>query len=382
MKLFVFGSSLTSSYWNGAATYYRGVYKNLSRLGFEISFAEPDIYQRQQNRDAGDLDYATVHVYQSPDDLTTMLRYASAADLVIKHSGVGADDGLLEAEILKCRRPGRRAAFWDVDAPATLARVEGDPADAFRRLIPQYDYVFTYGGGQPVIERYLSLGAQNCVPIYNGLDPETHHPVPPDPGVECDLAFVGHRLPDRERRVEQFFFAAAEMAPDLSFVLGGEGWGGRAVPSNVRWIGHVGTADHNRMNCSARMVLNINRDCMAQVGFSPPTRVFEAAGAGACLITDVWTGIDQFFEPGREIFVAASAADVVHLLRNIPQAEAKQVGSAMRRRALREHTYALRARQFQAVLAPEQLQPRPARQEKCVTAGARAAASRTPSLAE
>jgi spore maturation protein CgeB len=358
MKLFVFGSSLTSSYWNGAATYYRGIYKNLHQLGYDITFAEPDIYKRQQNRDVGDIDYATVRVYQTPIDLDQMLREACDASLIIKHSGVGADDALLEAEILKCRSGRSKAAFWDVDAPATLARVEADYSDPFRALIPQYDYIFTYGGGPPVIDHYLRLGARNCFPIYNGLDPDTHHAVSPDPEMKCDLAFVGHRLPDRERRVEQFFFAAAEMAPDFSFLLGGEGWGSRSLPSNVRWIGHVGTGDHNRINCSARMVLNINRESMANVGFSPPTRVFEAAGAGACLITDSWTGIAEFFEPDREILIAESAEDVVRFLRQAPVSESNRIGAAMRGRALREHTYSLRAEEVHNILQRAALKER------------------------
>ncbi|MBA3914647.1 MAG: glycosyltransferase [Acidobacteriales bacterium] len=351
MKLFVFGSSLTSSYWNGAATYYRGIYRNLHALGYEVIFAEPDIYGRQQNRDPGEIDYAEVKVYQSPQGIEKMLAAATDADLVIKHSGVGADDELLEREIL---RSGPRTAFWDVDAPATLARVEGDPSDAFRPLIAQYDYIFTYGGGPPIIEHYTRLGARNCYPIYNGLDPDTHHPVAPDPAYACDLLFVGNRLPDRERRVEEFFFAAAEAAPECAFTLGGEGWGSRALPQNVRWVGHVGTAQHNVLNCSARMVLNVNRDSMASVGFSPPTRVFEAAGAGACLITDAWVGIDQFFEPEREILVARSANEIAGYLRNISAAAAKEIGSRMRRRALAEHTYKLRAQQVQAILQPAQ----------------------------
>jgi len=351
MNIFVFGSSLVSSYWNGAATYYRGIYKNLHRMGHQVTFAEPDVYGRQQKRDSGEIDYATVRVYQTPSHLNMMLAEACAADLIIKHSGVGADDEFLEAAVLDCKTPDRKVAFWDVDAPATLARVELNPADAFRELIPQYDFILTYGGGAPVIEHYKRLGARSCIPIYNGLDPDTHFPVEADPAVQCDLAFVGHRLPDREKRVNDFFFAAAEQAPQFSFVLGGEGWGGRTLPKNVCWIGHVGSADHNRINCSARMVLNINRDSMAAVGFSPPTRVFEAAGAGACLITDEWTGIDRFFEPGREILVARSADDVVCYLRDISTQRAHEIGSAMRRRALRQHTYQLRGMQFQDALS-------------------------------
>ena len=350
MKLFVIGSSLTSSYWNGAATYYRGIYKNLYGFGYEITFAEPDIYGRQQKRDGGEIDYASVRVYQTPRDLDNVLAEACSADLIIKHSGVGADDEFLEAAVLQCRKNGGKAAFWDVDAPATLARVEGNSDDRFRALIPQYDFVFTYGGGLPVVEHYLALGARNCVPIYNALDPETHFPVEPDPDLVCDLAFVGHRLPDREQRVQDFFLRAAELAPDLQFILGGEGWGGRALPSNVRWIGHVGIADHNRINCSARMVLNINRQSMADVGFSPPTRVFEAAGAGACVITDAWAGIEQFFAPGNEILVARSAQEIVSLMRTHHGEQATQIGQRMLQRALRDHTYALRARQVDATL--------------------------------
>jgi spore maturation protein CgeB len=232
-----------------------------------------------------------------------------------------------------------------------LSRVETNHADAFRPLIPEYDFIFTYGGGASVVDHYRRLGAANCHPIYNALDPETHHPVPPDPALACDLLFVGHRLPDRERRVEKFFLRAAELAPDFQFALGGEGWEGKRLPANVRWIGHVRTGDHNRVNCSARIVLNINRDSMAGVGFSPPTRVFEAAGAGACLITDRWMGIEQFFAPQEEILIAGSAEEIVSCLRNISAVRAKEIGQNMRVRALRDHTYELRAKEVDTIIA-------------------------------
>jgi spore maturation protein CgeB len=350
MKIFVFGSSITSSYWNGAATYYRGIYRQLHALGHEIVFAEPDAYGRQQNRDAGSYSYVRSVVYESPGQIPALLIQAAECDLVIKHSGVGVDDVLLESAVIKCRSARTRVAFWDVDAPATLARLQENPGDPFRALIPQYDLVFTYGGGSAVVSQYLRLGAVNCHPVYNALDPETHYPVAADPALRCDLAFVGHRLPDRERRVEEFFFHAARLAPDLQFILGGEGWAGKTIPNNVRWIGHVGTQDHSRVNCSARMVLNINRESMAGVGFSPPTRIFEAAGAGACLITDRWSGIEDFFAPGREILVAAGAEEVVSYLRTVSDAAARRVGNNMRQRALREHTYQLRARQVDSIL--------------------------------
>jgi len=89
---------------------------------------------------------------------------------------------------------------------------------------------------------------------------------------------------------------------------------------------------------------------MAHTGFSPPTRVFEAAGAGACLITDEWQGIEQFFAPGREILVARDAEEIVAHLRSNDSQAARMIGERMRARALRDHTYALRARQVDEIL--------------------------------
>ena len=128
MNIFVFGSSLTSTYWNGAATYYRGIYKNLNRLGHNITFAEPAIYDRQNHKDAADINYADVRVYESPRDIPRLLKQARRADVIIKHSGVGAYDALLE-KASDCRSQKNRIFFWDVDAPATLSRVESDAAD-------------------------------------------------------------------------------------------------------------------------------------------------------------------------------------------------------------------------------------------------------------
>ena len=130
------------------------------------------------------------------------------------------------------------------------------------------------------------------------------------------------------------------------------------MPDNVRWIGHVGTANHNVINSSARMVLNVNRESMARVGFSPPTRVFEAAGAAACLITDAWLGIEQFFEPGGEVLVAHSAGEVVRYLREIGPEQAQAIGSAMNERALRDHTYEQRAREVDDILRRSWIAPR------------------------
>jgi spore maturation protein CgeB len=347
LKIFVFGSSIVSSYWNGAATYYRGIYKYLSRRGHEITFSEPDAYGRQEHRDEGDFSYVQSVVYQPGTDVHSMMALAATHDIVIKHSGIGVDDALLErltAE-LAVQKP---CFFWDVDSPATLGRLRANATDPFRDAIPRYTGIFSYGGGPASRDGYLSFGARAYYSVYNGLDPDTHHPVPADSSLQCDVAFLGNRLPDRERRVEELFLKAAELAPDKTFLLGGEGWGDKPMPRNVRYIGHVPTGDHNRVNSSAGMVMNINRDSMASFGFSPPTRIFEVAGAGACMLCDDWPGIEDCFEPGKEILVIQTAADVVDALHHYGQPQRTAIGRAFRERALRDHTYAQRAAQAEA----------------------------------
>jgi spore maturation protein CgeB len=352
MQIAFFGSSLVSAYWNGAATYYRGVLRALAGLGHRVTFYEPDAYDRQRHRDIADPPWARVVVYPAEEgEVWRALEGARAADLVVKASGVGVFDELLERAVPEARRPGALAAFWDVDAPATLERVQKNPADPSRRTIPEYDCVFTYGGGDPVVRAYRGLGARRCVPIYNGLDPETHRPAPPERRFAADLGFLGNRLPDREARVGAFFLRVAEARPAARFLLGGSGWGDKPLPANVAYVGHVPTRDHNAFHGTPRAALNVSRDSMARVGHSPATRVFEAAGAAACLITDAWEGLDRFFEPGREILVAGDGEAVAAHLDALTPGRARAIGAAARRRALAEHTYDRRAAAVAAALA-------------------------------
>jgi spore maturation protein CgeB len=352
MNIAFFGSSLVSAYWNGAATYYRGMVRALHERGHRVTFYEPDAFERQQHRDMPDPPWAKVVVYPAHSDADALraLQHARGADLVVKASGVGVFDELLEEAVLDLQGPGCSVAFWDVDAPATLDRMHRDPHDALRRWVPRYDLVLTYGGGEPVRRAYLGLGARDCIPVYNALDPTTHYPVAPEPRFEGTLGFLGNRLPDREARVEEFFLRAASLLPDRRMLLGGSGWGDKPMPANVHYLGHVYTADHNAFNCTPLAVLNVSRESMARYGFSPATRVFEAAGAAACLITDAWEGLELFFEPGSEMLVADDGEQVAAQVRDLDSTQARRIGQAAYRRVLAEHTYGHRAAQLEAVL--------------------------------
>ncbi|KAA3452321.1 hypothetical protein C7I87_02775 [Mesorhizobium sp. SARCC-RB16n] len=344
MKIAFYGSSLLSSYWNGAATYYRGLLKALSKLGYEITFYEPDVYDRQKNRDIEAPEWCTVVVYEATGHaMMQVAARAAEADIVVKASGVGFEDEALLRAVLNHARSDALIVFWDVDAPATLAQLRNEPDHPLHRALQEIDLVLTYGGGDPVVWAYRAMAATECVPIYNALDPGTHHPVASNARFACDLAFLGNRLPDREARVESFFLDPASQLPQQRFLLGGSGWGDKPLPANVDWLGHVGTRDHNAFNVTPKAVLNISRDSMAANGFSPATRIFEAAGAGACLITDAWLGVEQFLKPGEEILVARDGGDVAEIMQALTPSRAKAIGQAALRRVLAEHTYALRA---------------------------------------
>ncbi len=351
MKIAFYGSSLLSSYWNGAATYYRGILRALAARGHEITFYEPDAFNRQQHLDIDPPNWARSVVYPATAGaLGEVLSEARRADVVVKASGVGVFDDELAEGVLREARDAALAIYWDVDAAATLASMRSDAEHPLRRAVPRFDLVFTYGGGPPVIEAYRGFGARECVPIYNALDPTTHYPVPPDAAFASDLAFLANRLPDRETRVEQFFLEPAAALPERNFLLGGNGWGDKPMPANVRAIGHVGTASHNAFNCTPLAVLNVARDSMAEIGYSPATRVFEAAGAGACLITDAWEGIELFLEPDKEVLVARDGDDVTELVATLTPERARAIGEAALRRVCRDHTYELRAAEVDRVL--------------------------------
>jgi spore maturation protein CgeB len=354
MKIAFYGSSLLSSYWNGAATYYRGVLSDLAQRGYTITFYEPDAFARQKHRDIDPPPYADVRVYPATEEAVRgVVAEAARADIVVKASGVGVFDDVLLDGVIAASRPEAIRIFWDVDAPATLAEMRQNAEHPLHRAMPSLDLVLTYGGGPPVVDAYEDFGARRCVPIYNALDPATHHPVPPEDRFKADLAFLGNRLPDREARVETFFLGPAARLTEQRFLIGGNGWEMKALPPNVRHIGHVYTREHNAFNTSPLAVLNIARDSMATTGYSPATRVFEAAGAGACLITDAWVGIELFLEPDREVLVARDGQDVAEHVAWLTPERARTIGEAARARILREHTYSRRGAEVDLILKAE-----------------------------
>jgi spore maturation protein CgeB len=351
MKLAFYGSSLLSAHRNGAATYYRGILAALGRQGFAITFHEPDIRDRREHRDIGPPAWCRVAVYPATDDgMKAAATEAAEADIVIKASGVGyADEALLTAAFAAAR-PDALRIWWDLDAPATIAEIGDDETHPLRIALPDLDLVLSSGGGNPVEEGFRHLGAKACETVYAALDPATHHPVAADPRFSCDLGFLGNRMADREERIETYLLEPADRLGARKFLVAGAGWEDKPCPPSLTKLGHLGTDLHNAFNASARAVLNVNRAAAAATGYCPSPRLFEAAGAGACLITDAWRGIEMFLTPGKEILVARDADDVVEALDALTPERAREIGEQALARLLADHTYARRAEALAGIL--------------------------------
>ncbi|MCE5315659.1 MAG: glycosyltransferase [Armatimonadota bacterium] len=352
MKIALFGQSLLSSHLNPHIIYFRGLVRALHDRGHSITFYEPDAFDRQNHRDFDKPDWAEVVIYpcDGEDGVRRALDDAREADVIIKASKIGVFDELLESAVPDIKRQNASCAFWDVDAPGTLDRLEKKPDDPLKAQIPHYDLVLTHSGGDAVQTAYKALGARKCVPIHDAIDPHTHHHVTPESRFSADMGFHGDRLPGREHRVEEFLFGAARELPYSKFALAGSGWIGKYMPENIKLVGEIYSWDHNAFNSTPLTILNVAWESVAHYGFSPASRVFEAVGAQACVISEHWDSLEKFFEPGKEILVASSGVEVARHMRETNQARALAIGIAACRRALADHTYAHRATELEAAL--------------------------------
>jgi spore maturation protein CgeB len=352
MQLTFFGSSLSASRPDAAATHLRGLFRALHERGHVITFCQPDLPRGGMGPELpGEIADARIVTCTSAADRDEQLAVAFAqSDWVVKCSGVGLWDEELERGMVGREGAGALTAFWDVDVPATLTSIAADPEHHLARSLSRFDRIFTHGGGPPVVERYLRLGARSCTPIYNALEPREWGEAGRPREKRWDLLFVGNRLADREARVEEFFLRSAQLVPGARFALAGEGWDDKALPGNVEYLGFVAATRHAEVYGAARLVLNIQRATLAESGWFPSVRLFEAAGAAACQVTDCWRGIGDFFVPWKEILVATDADDVARFVREVDAQGAEAIGEAARRRALTQHTYAHRAEQIEAVL--------------------------------
>jgi spore maturation protein CgeB len=167
----------------------------------------------------------------------------------------------------------------------------------------------------------------------------------------ADLSYLGTYAADRQAALARLFLEPARREPARRFVLAGAQYP-EEFPwtPNIFFVHHLPPEEHAAFYCSSRLTLNVTRLAMAEMGYCPSGRLFEAAACGAPVLSDAWDGLADFFEPGHEILVADSPDDAVEAL-GLSDAELARIGRAARERALADHTAERRAAELEAALS-------------------------------
>jgi spore maturation protein CgeB len=158
------------------------------------------------------------------------------------------------------------------------------------------------------------------------------------------LGYLGTYSEDRQPALERLLLEPARRCPDLRFAVAGSMYPGDiAWPENVQRFDHLPPGKHRNFYGAQKFALNLTRGDMLRAGYSPSVRLFEAAACGTCLISDLWPGLDEFFQPGKEILVGSSEEDVISYMRQMSDRERERIASAARERVLARHTAVCRA---------------------------------------
>lgn len=350
MKLVIFGLTISSSWGNGHATLWRGLCKGLRAAGHEVVFFERDVPYYAQHRDLHEVPGGRLILYDEWDTVRhRAARELDAADAALVTSY--CPDGVAAAALVLESSAAVRA-FYDLDTPVTLDLLRR--GDAVPYLPPaglaDFDLVLSFTGGRALDELRATLGARRVAPLYGSVDPDVHRPAAPLPQYASDLSYLGTFAADRQESLERFLVEPAARQPARTFLIGGAQYPADFPwKPNIRFVRHVPPAEHAAFFCSSRLTLNVTRRAMAEMGYCPSGRLFEAAACGAPLVTDRWEGLEAFFEPGEQILAVRTTEDVQAAL-DTSDDELQRLARAARDRTLEEHTAARRAAELLTAL--------------------------------
>jgi spore maturation protein CgeB len=351
VKIVIFGLTISSSWGNGHATLWRGLCKHLIRAGHDIVFFERDVPYYAETRDLPELPGGRLVLYPSWPMVEASARDAIVdADAVILTSYCA--DGL-EATALMLGSPRPLKVFYDLDTPVTLARLQAGERLSYigPAGLAGFDLVLSFTSGPRLIEQYRNkLGARQIKPLYGHVDPDIHRPVAPQPHYRADLSYLGTYSDDRQQALEELFVHPARARQDLRFLIGGAQYPHDFPWSrNIYFVRHLPPSEHAAFFASSRLTLNVTRRAMAEMGWCPSGRLFEAAACGAPIISDRWDGIESFFLPGEEILLADCAEDTLAAL-TLDDDALKRMARRARERTLAEHSSEKRAQELIVLL--------------------------------
>jgi spore maturation protein CgeB len=345
LNIVIFGLSVTSSWGNGHATTYRALIEALARRGHRVTFLERDMQWYRQHRDLTKPSSWTVRLYQSLPDVPRLFgQVIRDADLVIVGSYV--PDGIAIADWVTAQAEGI-TAFYDIDTPVTLAGLEQGLDYLCASMIPRFDLYLSFSGG-PVPGMIEDIyGSPLARALYCSADLDLYQPR--SAKKRWSLGYLGTYSEDRQSQLERLLLAPARELAGTAFVVAGSQYPDELVwPANVQRIEHLSPDRHARFFAEQRFTLNVTRADMRALGFSPSVRLFEAAACGTTIISDHWPGIETIFQPGKEILLVGSAAEVVQIIRDMSQQTRLCIAENARKRVMSSHTPNHRAVQLES----------------------------------
>jgi spore maturation protein CgeB len=345
LRIVILGLSITSSWGNGHATTYRGLVRELTARGHDVLFLERDVPWYASNRDLPRPRHGRTELYEDLADLKRRFTgEVQDADMVIVGSYV--PEGVEVGEWVTRTARGL-TAFYDIDTPVTLAKLaRGDEEYLTAELIPEYQLYLSFTGGPTLHRLEREFGSPMARPLYCSVDPELYYPEQTES--RWDLGYMGTYSEDRQPGLERFLIEPARSWHQGRFVVAGPQYPDTVQwPENVERIQHLPPRRHRRFYNAQHFTLNLTRADMIAAGFSPSVRLFEAAACGTPIISDSWDGIETLFEPGAEILIARSSADVLGWVRDIGEAERRALGDRGRVRVLAQHTAGHRAAELE-----------------------------------
>lgn len=351
MKIVIFGLTISSSWGNGHATLWRGLLKAMVRRGHKVVFFERDVPYYAGQRDLWQLEGGTLHLYTdwSAETIALAGRELSDADAGMVTSY--CPDGVAATQVLLASR-ARLKTFYDLDTPVTLKNLAEQQEVPYigPRGLRDFDLVLSYTGGQALHELRDRLGARHVVPLYGSVDPEVHRRVDAAGHYRADMSYLGTYATDRQEMLNRLLIEPARRLPAQRFVIGGAQYP-EEFPwaENIFFVRHLPPGEHPAFYSSSRTTLNVTRQAMAEMGWCPSGRLFEAAACGVPIISDWWEGLDEFFEPGEEILIARCTEDVIAALQ-LPGPTLQRMARAAYERVREQHTAERRAQDFEAAL--------------------------------
>jgi spore maturation protein CgeB len=351
MKFVIFGLTISSSWGNGHATLWRGLVRELTRLGHYVVFFEKDVPYYAVHRDLTEIVDGELVLYsQFEDALPLARRHVTDADVAMVTSY--CPDGLAAGKlVLNSNGPIR--VFYDMDTPVTLEELRAGHSVPYipNEGLRDFDLVLSFTGGFALSELQSRLNARCVAPLYGSIDPIIHHPVPFDIRFASDLSYLGTYAKDRQYLLDMLFLEPARRLPEKRFLIGGS-----LYPQDFPWLAntfylrHVEPGQHRSFYSSSRLTLNVTRAPMAQMGYCPSGRLFEAAACGVPIVSDGWRGLEEFFQPGKEIILAGKTDDAMNAL-ELSDVELRRIGCAAQERVLSSHTAKQRALELEHLLS-------------------------------